>query len=183
MTVNAVGPVLQNPRVSCDVPDVLNGTLTPSSGLTSYSAFSIPTKMVDYATITFTVDYVSPNTGFLYKDVTSTMCVHDTPVMEVIPQTEVFLEGMTSQLKFKLKWQTSGNPVTNALYIVGATTVRATIGTTLNVVDAANGIYSVDFTPAVGSSTNGCSLTPKWTLPRSQQSWNGSIISVTLDWH
>lgn len=179
-TVNAVGAVMQNPRVSCDVANVLNGTLTPASSLSNYSAFSIPTKMVDYATITFTVDYVSPTTGFQYKDVTSTMCVHDTPVMDVLAQTDTFLEGATGQLKFKLKWQTSGNPVTNARYIAGATVVRATIGTTLNVVDAANGIYSVDFTPAVGSAAaGGCSFTPKWTLPRSAQSWTGNVINVT----
>lgn len=179
-TVNAVGAVMQNPRVTSDTPNVINGTLTPASGLTNYSAFTVATNMVDYALLTFMVDYVSPTTGFLYKDVASTLAVHDTPVMEVIEQTDAFLEGVTSQLKFKLKWQTSGNPVKNAQYVAGATVVRATIGTTLNVVDAANGIYSVDFTPAAGSSTAGCSFTPKWTLPRSANTWTGTTITPSV---
>lgn len=171
--------VVNNPRVTCDTPDVLNGALTSASSLQSYSAFRVPTKMVDYAVLTFTVDYTSPTTGFQYNDVSSVSCVHDVAVIEAIAQPKPMFNGLARDVHFKLKWQTSGNPVKNAITSVTAPVITGgTVDNTLKVIDAENGIYAFSVTPSqVGSSIT---LTPRWTYPLSARVYTDTAITLPV---
>lgn len=168
--------VVDNIRVTSDA-GVINGTPT-NSGVDSYSWYStVATNKVDFAVLTWKYDFTSHATGFKYTDLEAKSIAHDTAVMETVTQAPL-LNGIPGDVKFKLKWQTSGNPVTNALYGMTHGITGGTAPNALKVVDAANGIYAVTVTPNAGVTS--ISLTPRWMYPYGGVAYSGTAIIVPV---
>lgn len=151
------GSAVLNLSVTADV-DVLNGAATAAPNGTYYSRFSVPTKKVDFANLLFKFDYRSTN-GVVYNNLTVKAIVFDTVIWTYIPPTDGYLSGQKYDIKFKLTYQTSGNPVTNAVYKLAHTVIGGVADAAFKVIDAANGIYAVPVTINQGGTT--FSVTPR----------------------
>lgn len=145
--------VVQNLRVSSDVAGSVTGTPVLSTVSSYNMTFSVATAKTDFANLTWLVDIVSPTTGFLYKDQSFKSIIHDNVVWTLVNQGVTYLSGMSYDVQFKLTWQTSGNPVKNAVYKQAHGVTNAVAGTSLKVIDAANGIYAVPVTINQGVTT------------------------------
>ena len=147
----ASGSVVSNLRVTADV-DVLNGAPAAAPNSTNYSRFYVQTKKVDFANILFKFDYTSSN-GVLYPDLTVKAIAFDTVIWTLVNDGTQYLSGQKYDIKFKLTYQTSGNPVTNAVYKQAHGTVGCVADAAFKVIDAANGIYAVPVTINQGVTT------------------------------
>lgn len=176
-TINPPGTTMTNVRVTSDTPNVLNGDVVIANvGQAPVTQFAVATNMVDFATLTWMADFVSPATGFPYPNLSTVSVVHDTAVMTVLPAPTNLIYGQKYDLQFKLNWATSGNPVKNAIFASAHTISNGVVDATLKLVDADQGIYAVTVTmPASGTVT----ITPKWTYPNSFNTYTGTAFSVT----
>ena len=147
----ASGSVVSNLRVTADV-DVLNGAPAAAPNSTYYSRFYVPTKKVDFANILFKFDYTSSN-GVLYPDLTVKAIAFDTVIWTLVNDGTQYLSGQKYDIKFKLTYQTSGNPVTNAVYKQAHGAVGCVADAAFKAIDAANGIYAVPVTINQGVTT------------------------------
>ena len=145
--------VVQNLRVSSDVAGSVTGTPVLSTVSSYNMTFSVATAKTDFANLTWLADLVSPTTGFLYKDQSFKSIIHDSVVWTLVNPGATYLSGMSYDVQFKLTWQTSGNPVKNAVYKQAHGVTNAVAGTSLKVIDAANGIYAVPVTINQGVTT------------------------------
>lgn len=145
--------VVQNLRVSSDVAGSVTGTPVLSTVSSYNMTFSVATAKTDFANLTWLADLVSPTTGFLYKDQSFKSIIHDSVVWTLVNPGATYLSGMSYDVQFKLTWQTSGNPVKNAVYKQAHGVTNAVAGTSLKVIDAANGIYAVPVTINPGVTT------------------------------
>lgn len=142
--------VVQNLRVSSDVAGSVTGTPVLSTVSSYNMTFSVATAKTDFANLTWLVDIVSV---FLYKDQSFKSIIHDNVVWTLVNSGVTYLSGMSYDVQFKLTWQTSGNPVKNAVYKQAHGVTNAVAGTSLKVIDAANGIYAVPVTINPGVTT------------------------------
>lgn len=145
--------VVQNLRVSSDVAGSVTGTPVLSTVSSYNMTFSVATAKTDFANLTWLVDIVSPATGFLYKDQSFKSIIHDNVVWTLVNSGVTYLSGVSYDVQFKLTWQTSGNPVKNAVYKQAHGVTNAVAGASLKVIDAANGIYAVPVTINPGVTT------------------------------
>lgn len=145
------GSTIQNIRVTADV-DVLNGAPNHASNNTYFTRFYVPTKKVDFANILFTFDYATA-AGNVYRDMTVKAIAFDTVIWTPVADSTQYLSGQKYDIKFKLTYQTSGNPVTNAVYKQAHGVTNAVADAALKVIDAANGIYAVPVTINQGATT------------------------------
>ena len=158
---------LKNLRVTSSVPGALKTTPAASmvaSGNTVYGKAS--TNLVDYAMITWTVDVLGRETGHTYPDVSWTSVIHDSAVATHIPPDEPYIRGMTYDVKYKLTWLTSGNPVTMGM----------TAPADMKPIDAPNGIYAV---PNVVMNAATVTVTPKWSFENSRNQYTGTPFTIT----
>lgn len=170
---------LRNPRVSSSIPSALKTTTPTLSGSGLYNFVgTVATNMVDFATLTWLVDFVSPSTGHLYKDIPFVSVVHDVATVQQVTQVDPILNGKKVDVRFQLKWTSSGNPVTNAQYVAAHTVVGGTADATLKVIDAINGIYAVSVTP--DNTATSMTITPRWTYPNSTGTYIGTAFQVTV---
>jgi hypothetical protein len=156
--LDGYGGNISNIRATADV-DVINGTPGSVVNNTYSTRFNVPTKKVDFANILFTFDVTSVTTGYVYKDLTVKAIAFDTVIWTYIPPTDGYLSGQKYDIQFKLTYQTSGKPVTNAVYKQAHGAVGCTTDAVFKVIDAANGIYAVPTTIAQGGTT--FSVTPR----------------------
>lgn len=185
------GSTIQNIRVTADV-DVLNGVPAVTSNNTYFMRFYVPTKKVDFANIMFTFDYATA-AGNVYRDLTVKAIAFDTVIWTPVADGTQYLSGQKYDIKFKLTYQTSGNPVTNAVYKQAHGVTNAVADAALKVIDAVNGIYAVPVTINQGATT--FTVTPRagfvvdaaqsllsyTVLAGSQQSYTASpALSSTL---
>lgn len=146
-----VGTTIQNIRVTADV-DVINGSPLVASNNSYFLRLYVPTKKVDFANLVFKFDYVT-SVGNLYTDMTVKAIAFDTVVWTPVNDGTQYLSGLKYDIKFKLTYQTSGNPVTNAVYSQAHGVTNAVADASLKVIDAANGIYAVPVTINQGVTT------------------------------
>lgn len=150
-TDGGAGTAIQNIRATADV-DVLNGVAAHSPNNTYYTRFYVPTKKVDFANILFTFDYATA-AGNVYRDLTVKAIAFDTVIWTPVADGTQYLSGQKYDIKFKLTYQTSGNPVTNAVYKQAHGVTNAVADAAFKVIDAANGIYAVPVTINQGATT------------------------------
>lgn len=155
------GPTLSNIRMSGDVDvwNPANGTPSHSPNNTYYTRFYGPSKKVDFAKVTFLCDVTSYNTGFVYRDLVVKAIAFDTVIWTLVDEGVSYLSGQKYDIKFKLTYQTSGNPVTNAVYKQAHSATGCVADATLKVIDAAAGIYAVPVTINLGVTA--FNLTPR----------------------
>lgn len=147
---------ISNLTVTADV-DAINTASAPGMSSTNTTGYRFyqNTKKVDFANLLFKMD-VTTDVGGVYRDLTVKAIAHDAVVWEYIPSAPGFI-GMKQDVKFKLTWQTSGNPVTNAVFKLNHTMSGGTAEASLKVVDAENGIYAATVTSNALSTT----ITPR----------------------
>lgn len=157
LRTDGLGNTIQNIRATADV-DVLNGAPAIAPNNTYFMRFYVPTKKVDFANILFTFDYAT-TAGNIYRDLTVKAIAFDTVVWEYIPPANAYIMGMKYDVQFKLKYQTSGNPVTNAVYKQAHGVTGGTADAELKVVDATQGIYAVPV--QFGAASTSVVVTPR----------------------
>lgn len=157
---------LKNLRVTSTVPGALKATPAPAmvpSGNVVYGTAA--TNLVDYAMITWTVDILGRDTGHLYPDVSWSSVIHDSAVATYLPPDEPYIRGMTYDVKYKLTWLTSGNPVTMGM----------SAPADMKTIDAPNGIYAV---PNVVMNAATVTVTPKWSFENSRNQYTGTAFTI-----
>lgn len=175
LRTDGIGNNITNVRVTADV-DVINGTHYYVSNNTYFMRFYVPTKKVDFANILFTFDYVTA-AGNTYRDLTAKAIAFDTVVWTLVPDETNYLSGQKYDIKFKLTYQTSGNPVTNAVYKQAHGNTGCVADAVFKVIDAANGIYAVPVTINQGVTTFNLSPRAGFVVDSSQNLLSYTVLS------
>lgn len=158
---------LTNLRVTSTVPNALKATPVPAIVPTGNVVYgTAATNLVDYAMITWTVDVIGRDTGHIYPNVSWSSVIHDSAITTHVPPDEPYVRGMTYDVKYKLTWLTSGNPVTMGM----------TAPADMKPIDAPNGIYAV---PNVVMNAETVTVTPKWSYENSRNVYTGTPIMIT----
>ncbi len=178
-STNRFGTVMMNGRVTCDVPGVLKDGVVTAAAAINAGFLNTATNVTDFANLVWTVDYVSPTTGRSYPNCSITSVVHDSVVTEAVTQVDTMIAGATLDVRFRLKWATSGNPVKNAIVSTTAPGISGgSVATTLKVIDADNGIYA--HTVTINTTATSIQLTPRWTYPDSANQYTGTSLTLPV---